>query len=228
MEDQDKPMSEQESLALITSMIQKAKGSFHDRGTSAILWGSAIGIAGITGFLQAYFKFSIGFDIWLIVLVAIIPQIAITIRERKERSALSHEKQLRNAIWTVYGISLLALMIYSALVPGVTENTFQQKGVEILQKNITTGEIKLYQQFVLSQLSLYLILFGIPTLTTGIGTAFKPMIIGGIVCYILFVISCFTPFMWDSLMAGIAGIINWLIPGIILRNRYQKSKIADV
>ena len=34
--------SERQSLQLITNMIQKAKHSFHENGTSAILWGSVV------------------------------------------------------------------------------------------------------------------------------------------------------------------------------------------
>ena len=39
---EDKKLSEQESLSLITQMINKAKNSYHDTGMGAMLWGAVI------------------------------------------------------------------------------------------------------------------------------------------------------------------------------------------
>ena len=45
MSQEEKQLTEKESLQLITEMIQKAKANIHERGTSAIMWGtSAISI----------------------------------------------------------------------------------------------------------------------------------------------------------------------------------------
>ena len=63
---EEEKFSEQESLKLISEMIQKAKHSFHENGTSAILWGSVVGIAGIISFAELFWHFYIGFDIWLL------------------------------------------------------------------------------------------------------------------------------------------------------------------
>ena len=90
-------LSEQESLALITGMIQKAKSSYHDSGTSILLWGSAVTLASLVSYLKAEFQFDIGFDIWLLVLAAIIPQIFISIKERKSRQFQSHTDIAVNA-----------------------------------------------------------------------------------------------------------------------------------
>lgn len=78
---EEKKLSEQESLQLITEMIQKAKRSFHESGASSILWGSVIAVCGLVSFAEMQWQFSIGFDVWLLALAAIIPQVLITIRE---------------------------------------------------------------------------------------------------------------------------------------------------
>ena len=59
---EEKELNEQESISLISEMIQKAKSSFHESGTSAILWGSVVAFCGLVSFMQAQFGFSIGFD----------------------------------------------------------------------------------------------------------------------------------------------------------------------
>ena len=216
-------LSEKESLDLIAQMIRKAKSSFHESGTSAILWGSVVALAGIINFSEEYWKFSIGFDIWLIVLAALIPQIFISIRERKNRKAVSHDAAFMNAIWLVYGISIFALLLYFNIVPWVTDREMKQAGNELLMRNIHTGTVEHFTPYVFSHFSLLLILYAIPTLATGLGFRFRPMLLGGLLCYLFFIASCFTSTMWDMLLNGLAGIFNWLIPGLILRNRYIKG-----
>jgi len=114
------------------------------------------------------------------------------------------------------------------VIPGITDKLLAAEGVELLIKNNITGETKHFVPYALSASSLFLLMYGIPTLSTGLATKFRPMIIGGVICYGLFVVSCYTPTKYDMLLNGIAGICNWLIPGLILRNRYIKGRKANV
>jgi hypothetical protein len=72
--------------------------------------------------------------------------------------------------------------------------------------------------------SVYLIIYAFPTLATGLINKFKPMIIGALVCYGFFIISLYTPYKYDMLLLGLAGVANWLVPGLILRKRYMNKK----
>ena len=222
---EEKNLTEQESLQLITEMIHKVKGSFHESGTSAILWGSVVGFCGLFSFVKAHFDFSTGwFDVWFLTLIAIVPQVIISIKESRQRKILTYEESAMNAVWLVFGISIFALAFYNNVVPGVSENFYAKDGIELLQRNKATGEISAFHPFIFSESSIFLILYAIPTLVTGLARKFKPMIIGGIICYLLFIVSCFVSFQYDMLLQGIAGIINWLIPGLILRNMFLKGK----
>ena len=109
---EEKQLSEKESLQLITEMISKAKHSYHENGTSAILWGSVVAICGFVMFAEIYFDFYIGFDIWLLTFFAFIPQIFISINQRKNRKVISHTEAAMNSIWVVYAISMFALVFY--------------------------------------------------------------------------------------------------------------------
>lgn len=216
-------LTEQQSLQIITEMIQKAKGNFHTSGTSAILWGSVVTIAGVVSFIERQWNVSIGFDIWLIVLAAIIPQIFITIREKRKRQIVTHSEAFINAIWLVYGIGIFALVFYLNMVPAITEKILAGQHQQVMIKDLATGQLQPLRIFIPSGASLLIILYGIPTLTTGIATKFRPMLIGGIICYIYFLISCFTTTSYDFLLNGLAAITNWLIPGLILRYRKLKA-----
>lgn len=223
MSEQEKELTGEESLKLITKMINKAKHHFHESGTSAILWGSVVGLAGLVSFAQQYWNFHIGFDIWLIVLAAIIPQIFIVVREGKSRTVVSHTDAAVDAAWLAYGISIFALIFYFNIVPGVTDKILAQEGISVI-KTAADGTVTPTRFFVPSHGSLLMLLYAIPTLATGIAHKFKPMIIGAILCYLFFVISCFTPSMYDMLLNGLAGIFNWLIPGLILRRRFFRHQ----
>jgi hypothetical protein len=222
---EEEKFSEKESLKLITEMIQKAKHSFHENGTSAILWGSVIGIAGLVNFAELYWQFNIGFDVWLIVMAAIIPQVFISIRKSKQKQVVTHIEGVMDTIWIVYGISIFALMFYFNIVPGVTDKFVALEGTSIIQTN-ANGTTQPFHFFPLSYGSLLLMLYAIPTLTTGIVHKFKPMFWAAILCYIFFIISCFTSTAYDMLLNGLAGIFNWFIPGLILRRKFYGQKKA--
>ena len=220
---EEKELNEQESLSLISEMIQKAKSSFHESGTSAILWGSVVAFCGLVSFMQAQFGFSIGFDVWLLIFVAVIPQVYITIRENRKKLVKSYQDAATDNVWLVYAISLVAVLLYQNIVPSVSDKLMLQDGIQLLQKNIETGETKNFNFFIPGMASLYLIIYAFPTIATGLINKFKPMIWGAVVCYGLFVISLYTSLKYDMLMLGLAGIANWLIPGLILRDRYNKN-----
>lgn len=225
MHEQEKHFSEKESLVLITEMINKAKHHFHESGTSAILWGSVVGIAGLVSFAEMYWNFYIGFDIWLIVLGAIIPQVFITIREGKRRKVITHTGAAVDAAWLAYGISIFALVFYFNVVPGVTDHVMASEGFSLVQ-TAADGSRKTFHYFIPSHGSLLLLLYAIPTLATGIAHKFAPMFWAAILCYVFFIISCFTPNAYDMLLNGLAGIFNWLIPGLILRRTYYRHQKA--
>lgn len=222
---QEKNLTEQESLKLITQIIHQARGTINENGTSSILWGTVVGISGLVSFAQLYGHFSIGFDIWLLTLAAIVPQIFISVRERRQRTVLTHTQVALNAVWTVYALSIFALIFYVNVAPHVVAQGALAEGRRVFATN-AAGTMEPFEPGVPSASSLFLLLYAIPTLATGLITRFTPFIIGAILCYILFVVSCYTNTTYDMLWSGVAGICNWLIPGLILRRKYLRNKKA--
>jgi hypothetical protein len=226
----EKKLTEQESLQLITEMIQKAKAShFHENGTSAILWGSVIGFCGLFSFIRMHYNINIGgFDVWLLALIALIPQVYLAIQDGRKNVVKTDMQIAINAIWTVYGMSIFALIFYFNVVPNTSLQLLANENQQLLIKDLTTNIIEPWQPYIFSQSSLLVLLYGIPTLATGIARKFTPMLIGGLLCYVFFIVSCFTATPYDMLLNGLAGIFSWLIPGLILRNRFNKAKNGNV
>lgn len=220
----EKNLTERESLQLITEMIQEAKKSFHEKGSSSILWGSAIAVCGLLSFAERQWNFYIGFDVWLLALIAIVPQVWISVQESRQRRVQSRLQAALNNVWLVYGLSIFALVLYFNVVPSVTDRLLLQDGREVLEREPNTGIEAPFRYFIASSGSLLLLLYAIPTLITGLTQRFLPMTVGAVLCYVFFVASLFTDNRLDMLFNGLAAIGNWLIPGLILRSRYLKEK----
>lgn len=190
--EQDK-MTEQESLRLIGEMIGKVKRSYVTKGIASIVWGVLIIVCSLLTWCRIQFDFTIGFDEWLLVFLAVIPQVYFTIKEKKERKFIAHDEDTMFYVWTSFGICIFILSFYN----GYFGND-----------QITC---------------LYMMLYGLPTFITGGIFKFRPMIIGGIVCWVLAVISLFTTPATDMLFVAVCGLVAWLIPGIILWNKNKNQ-----
>jgi hypothetical protein len=226
---EEKKLTEQESLQLISDMIKKAKGSYHDTGIGSLLWGSVVSIASFITYFKIAYNFDIGFDIWLIVLVAIIPQIFLSIREKKDAKAKFYDDDTVNAVWFVFGITLFGFAFYQNFVPDVTIRLIDEEGWQMMKHyNDASKPDTILRPFVLSFNSLYILLYAFPTLVTGLVKKFKPMTIGALFAYCFFIISCFTPSEYDMLLGGATAIVCWFIPGIILRKKYLAQRKAHV
>ena len=86
---EEKQLTEKESLELIASMISKAKNSYIESGVGPLYWGILITFCSLLSYAQVTLKFSIGFDVWLLALFALIPQIIYAFRSKKERKFTS-------------------------------------------------------------------------------------------------------------------------------------------
>jgi hypothetical protein len=225
----EKQLSEKESLQLITDMIQKVKNSYHDKGVGPLLWGTVVAIASFVSFLQLQYNFSLPFDIWWIVMGAIIPQIILINQDSKTQKIKRHEDSALNAVWLVYAITIFGLSFFQAIVPSASEQIMRLNGWQLIRHEISNGKPdEIIKPFTPSFYSLYILIYGFPTLVTGIVKKFWPMTIGAIIAYLLFMASCFTETKYDFLLGAIAALVCWFIPGIILQVRYQKQKRRNV
>jgi hypothetical protein len=191
-------MTEQESLRLIGEMIGKAKRSYVTKGIASIVWGVIIIICSLLTWWQVKYNYDLGFDVWVFVFAAIIPQIYFSVKEKKQRKFVAHDEDTMTYVWTAFGISIFILSFYNGKF-GSDDST-----------------------------TLFMMLYGIPTFITGGVFKFKPMILGGIVCWLLAFASMFTPFATDMLFMAACGLVAWLIPGIILWNKNKDQQAADV
>jgi hypothetical protein len=213
--------NEKESLRLINEMIGKAKNSYHDKGIGPILWGSVITLCSLVTFFRIQYNFKLPFDIWLLTLVAIIPQIIISAKEKRERKVKSYNDDAMDYIWMCFGISIFLLIHINGNLVAVLNKVFYDY-------RALGGKLPDFNYFSYST-SLFLLLYGMPTIIAGGIMKFKPMLFGGILCWVCCVITVYTDIKVDLLLTALAATGAWLIPGIILWNKYKMGKAcADV
>lgn len=197
---EEENMSEKESLLLINEMISKAKSSYVTTGAASVVWGALIVFCSLFTWLEIHFAYFIAVDIWLLTLVAVVFQVYFSVKEKKQRKFVAHDETITTYIWSAFGICIFLLSFYNS--------KFGNNGQSVS--------------------SLFMLLYGIPTFITGGLYKYKPMIVGGIVCWCLCIISMFTNNATDLLLMAASGLFAWLIPGIILWRKYQKKRVENV
>jgi hypothetical protein len=216
MENKEKMLSEKESLLLITQMINKAKNAYHDTGVSAIMWGAIIAICSIVKLAEVQFNFRLPFDIYLITFVAVIPQIYLSIKQKKRRKAATYDEAFLDAVWFCFGLSIFMMV----LINGAMFGQWDKAGDAYKAATGNAYPFKLYEY----NAAFFLLLYGMPTFVTGLSMKFKPMFWGGLVCWVSCIASLYTPYKIDLVLMAASAIAAWLIPGIIMMKNYHKAK----
>lgn len=196
--EQEKELTSQESLELITRMISKAKDDYRETGVSALLWGSVISFCSLVTFCNYSLRWGWPDYVWLLTFVAVIPQIIIARQEKKKRKVKGYHDDLLGGVWLSFAISIFMISYFD------------------MRYNLRLAN------------SLYLVIYGIPTFTTGYARQFRPMLLGGIACWVFAILSAFTPFPYTMLYTTAAAQVAWFIPGLILRRCYLKAKEENV
>jgi hypothetical protein len=220
---EEKQLSEKESLALITQMINKAKDSYHDTGVGAMMWGILIAVCSLVKLSEIHYGYRLPFDIYLLTVVAIIPQVYFTIREKKQRKVRSYDDAYMDYIWLGFGICIFLLIytvnsVFSAWAPVAQE--YKQ----------LAGHTPAFQfsEFIAP---LFLMLYGLPTFITGAACRFRPMLWGGIFCWVCAVVTLYTHIKLDLILTALSSIMAWFIPGLIMEKEYRiykKEQILNV
>ncbi len=213
---EDKSLTHEESLHLINSMINKAKETYHNTGIGAMLWGTVIATCSLVKLSELHFGYRLPFDIFLLTLFAVIPQVFISVREKRNKKFKSYDDIFMDYIWLGFGICIF-LLIH---VNNAVFVSLKPVAVEYAQLAGHPSAFR-YNEFINP---LFLILYGLPTFITGAACKFKPMLWGGILCWVCSVIAVYTTVKIDLLLTAISAIAAWLIPGIIMEKEYRLAK----
>jgi hypothetical protein len=216
MKEAEKPMTEQESLALITTMINKAKETRHDTGLAAIMWGTVIAVCSLVRLSELQFNYRLPFDIYYLTFIAVMPQIYFSIKEGKERKVRAYGDDFNDYLWISFGICIFLMIFITSAMFG------ELQPASAAYRELAGQPFAFRLNEYIS--ALFLLLYGLPTFVSGICMKFKPMYWGGIFCWVSSLATVYTPVKTDLLLVAVSAIFAWLLPGIIMEKDYRKAK----
>jgi hypothetical protein len=190
-------LTEKQSLSIIEEMINKAKNEFSEDGSMYLLWGWVILFCSLGHFiLDVVIGYNKPWYVWSVTWIVVVYMIVyIRIRDNK-RKVKTYTDELLGYVWLAFVIMMILTFF-------------------LLQKFVP--------QFWLYNFMFVLLCYGMPTFLSGVILQFKPLIIGGILCWILAATAGFFDFRYHPLFVSGAVVCAWIIPGYILKARSVKS-----
>jgi hypothetical protein len=187
MTTEEKSLSPQESLQLITDAIIRTRESIKENSFPFLLWGWLITIASFSFFLLQQFTLSEYYFMPFPVLA--IAGVIITIvyyRKRITNSTVSYLSNFLYKMWFVLGLSFFVVVFIS-----VSQN---------------------HLPFTYT-----LVIAAVGTLASGLIMKFNPLIIGGTIFFVAAIANVYVADDYKVLLHGVSIIFGYLIPGYLLK-----------
>jgi hypothetical protein len=184
---------EQQHIELIAEMINTARQEFNDRSFIYLIWGWAVCIAS----LGEYTLMKMGSQYHAIFWAVLMPLAAIVqmvILARKKK-----KEQVKSHV------DKMSKYLWTAV------------GISLLLVLFSANNLQLNTYPVL------ILLYGIGTFVSGGLMDLKPMIAGGICCWVIGFIAFYMKFEYQLLMLALSVIVSYIIPGYILKKRFRKN-----
>lgn len=195
MKQESKKMTPDESLAIISEMINNLKEDYRANAYPFIFWGWIISLACISHFilillLKHYELYSIiglfSFLIWILFIGLGFVIHYIHLAKHKPRTRSLYNRFMK-ALWQAASLTMFVLAA-------------------------SCIKFEIYPPVFL------LPTIGMATLISGLMVRFKPLIVGGLLFFAAAIITTFWLYEFSLLVNAIAIILGYLIPGYMLKN----------
>jgi len=195
MEKEEKMMSGEESLRIITEMINKTKVNIRQGSFQLLFWGWLILVCSMSEFLLYKFTdFTHPYYVWFFVVPGVIVSMVYGFTSGRKARVRTYGDMLY--MWTWMGFLIASIVLFIV----------HSKSMETVAPYI-------------------LLLAGFPTFVSGFVIKFRPLIIGGITFWILALIIHFAGPSIAPLGVPVAMLTGYLIPGYMLKYKVDHDKI---
>lgn len=213
---EEKQLTEIESLSIIQKMIETAKTEQKDNGMGWIVWGWMLFTASVLTLLNMRFDwFDQTFVFWnLFGGVAVIIMVVNQVRSRfsaRTQTVRTYTgdlfRKLNAGFFISLGVIILALNVGATVVWNAT------RSMEAANVIVNIG------------FALLINLYAFWILIYGAALNFKPSIIGAYVAFALGIASILIhEFEWVMILHSIAILVGYIIPGHLANNAFKKLK----
>ncbi|NQZ77034.1 MAG: hypothetical protein HRT61_13165 [Ekhidna sp.] len=184
----EKQLSKEESLELITNMIGQAKRNVAKGGSFYfLLWGWVVALANLGHYLIEKFSwYEHPYIVWILMIPAMIITMIHSARRDRNAKVVSHYDKVYTHLWMAVFIAIIVLLF------SMHRLDFNHNAVILLFS-------------------------GLATYLSGFLLKFKPLILGGIALGVSALIAFNVSVNDQYLVASIALILGYLIPGYLLK-----------
>lgn len=195
MENEEKLMTGEESLRIITEMINKTKVNIRQSSFHLLFWGWLIFACSLSEYLLWKFTdFTHPYYIWFFVVPGTFVSFIYGFMTGRKAKVHTYADYLYVWTWIGFLIASIALFV-------VHYSRMESFAVYIL------------------------ILAGFPTFVSGFIIKFRPLIAGGICFWIIAVLVNFSGPEISPLGMSVAVLFGYLIPGYVLKNKVDHDKV---
>ena len=189
MENEEKLMTGEESLRVISDMISKTRVSVTQASFHLLLWGWLIFACSLSEFLLwKYAGWADSWYVWFAVIAGVVASFAYGFAKGKRERIFTYGTKIYVWTWIAF---FWASVIFFIVFP------------------LETGDVAKYM----------LLMAGIPLLISGVVLNFRPMMLGAAAFWLLALVAHFGGDTVSGLAMPAAMIIGYLIPGYLLRKR---------
>ena len=112
MEAENQILSTEQSLDIITRMIQQAHGNVKRNSIYLILWGLVVTFANLGMFTLMWLEYPRPYLIWLITIPAWAATIYISYQHGKKATMSSHLDRINAILWFSYGVIIFTIVVF--------------------------------------------------------------------------------------------------------------------
>ncbi len=187
MENEEKLMTGEESLRVITTMINKTRVSITQSSFHLLFWGWLIFACSLSEFILAKFVgYTNSWYVWLFVIPGVFVSMLYGFTKGRKASVHTYAEGIYVWVWMAFLIASIVLFI------------------------VHSSQIESISKYIL-------LLAAMPTFISGIVLKFKPLIWGGVSMWVLALAAHFGGEIVSGLAMPAAMIVGYIVPGYLLR-----------
>ncbi len=188
-------LNEKQSLQLIEEMILTAKNEIKENGFQYLFWGWLVIISIVVQFILMKTNIELMYLPWVILMP--LGGIVSAINGYKQRRILRVKTLIdlmMGRVWLTFGICLFIVLFFGFKI-GYKTNVYP----------------------------ILILLYGFGSFLSGSLLKFKPLIYGGIICWLITIVAFMVSFDLQMLLLVISLICSYIVPGYLLKKEFNKK-----
>ncbi len=185
----EEKFSPEQSLQLIQSMITRTKEDISGNSIYFLVWGWITFIACAGQFiLKHIYHYEKHYQVWWLILIGVVFSFYYGVKEARNRKVKTYIGESIKYLWLGMGICYFVLsMILSKIGWGTVVFPF------------------------------FIMLYGLGTFISGNIIQFRPLVVGGIIAWVLAIVSAYVEYDYQILFGAAAILSSYIIPAYMLR-----------